>query len=115
MVDKTFQSITHTEELGSELNRIGQLLKGEIRYFQTEKRCLHQDGHTVPALLTVSVVCDSKGKPLFSCYQLQDITERKHAEEKLRGREDSYRRLVELSPDAIWVQRRGGVLYANAT
>jgi diguanylate cyclase (GGDEF)-like protein/PAS domain S-box-containing protein len=114
LLAKTFQSITHPEELGSELNRIAQLLKGEIRSFQTEKRCLHQDGHTVPALLTVSVVCDSKGKPLFLCYQLQDITERKHAEEKLRGSEDSYRRLVELSPDAILVQRRGAIIYANA-
>ncbi len=114
LLAKNSQSITHPEDLGSELNRISQVLRGEIRSFQMEKRYLHRDGHSVPALLSVSLVCDSKDKPLFLCYQLQDISESKQAEEKLRGSEDSYRRLVELSPDAILVQRRGTIIYANA-
>ena len=114
LLSKNFQSMTHPEDLGPELNRLSQVLKGEIRFFQIEKRYLHKAGHTVPALLTVSLIFDGKEKPLFLCYQLQDISERKHAEEKLRGSEDSYRRLVELSPDAILVQRRGTIIYANA-
>lgn len=114
LLSKTFQSITHAEDLGPELNGISQVLKGEIRSFQLEKRYLHKAGHTVAALLTVSLIFDSKDKPLFLCYQLQDISGRKQAEEKLRGSEDSYRRLVELSPDAILVQRRGTIIYANA-
>jgi diguanylate cyclase (GGDEF)-like protein/PAS domain S-box-containing protein len=114
LLAKNFQSITHPEDLGPELNRISQVLRGEIRSFQMEIRYLHRDGHTVPALLSVSLIFDSKDKPLLLCYQLQDISERKQAEEKLRGSEDSYRRLVELSPDAILVQRRGTIIYANA-
>lgn len=114
LLARTFQSITHPEDLVPELNRISQVLKGEIRSFQVEKRYVHKDGHTVPVLLTVSLVFDRKNKPLFFCYQLQDISERKQAEEKLQGSEDSYRRLVELSPDAILVQRRGTIIYANA-
>jgi diguanylate cyclase (GGDEF)-like protein/PAS domain S-box-containing protein len=114
LLAKNFQSITHPEDLSPKLSRISQVLKGEIRSFQMENRYLHRDGHTVPALLSVSLVCDRKDKPLVLCYQLQDISERKQAEEKLRGSEDSYRRLVELSPDAILVQRRGTIIYANA-
>ena len=114
LLARTFQSIAHPEDLVPELNRISQVLKGEIRSFQVEKRYVHKDGHTVPVLLTVSLVFDRKNKPLFLCYQLQDISERKQAEEKLQGSEDSYRRLVELSPDGILVQRRGTIIYANA-
>ena len=114
LLAKNFQSITHPEDLSPKLSRISQVLKGEIRSFQMENRYLHRDGHMVPALLSVSLVCDSKDKPLVLCYQLQDISERKQAEERLRGSEDSYRRLVELSPDAILVQRRGTIIYANA-
>ena len=67
LLAKTFQSITHPEDLEPELKCVRQALKGDIRSFQMEKRYLHKAGHTVSALLTVSLVFDSKDKPLFLC------------------------------------------------
>jgi nitrogen-specific signal transduction histidine kinase len=46
---------------------------------------------------------------------VEDITERKEAQERLRRSEESYRSLAELNPDAILVKTDGRLSYANPT
>ena len=50
---------------------------GEVRTYQTEKRYLHQDGHVVWALSSVSAVHDEEDEPLYFVSQIQDVSERK--------------------------------------
>jgi diguanylate cyclase (GGDEF)-like protein/PAS domain S-box-containing protein len=56
---------------------------------------------------------DAGGRPIGVAGIARDITPRMHMERALRESEEQYRRLVETSPDGIWVHREGRTLYAN--
>ena len=77
-----FQTITHPDDLASDLAMIRSVLSGEILNYQLEKRFLHKRGHTVHGLLSVSLVSDGCGQALYFVVQIQDITARIKGEEE---------------------------------
>jgi diguanylate cyclase (GGDEF)-like protein/PAS domain S-box-containing protein len=77
-----FQSITHKDDLGPMLTQVEKLLDDKISTFQMEQRYLHKQGHSVCVLLSVTLVHDSAGARNL-VLQIQDITDRKRAEERL--------------------------------
>ena len=83
LVTKTFQEITHPDDLAADLQLLGELVAGERESYQMEKRYFHRDGHTVHTMLSVSLVRDAEGDPLYFVSQIQDISERKAAEAAL--------------------------------
>ncbi len=80
-----FQSITHPEDLTPDLALVQRLLDGDLKSYTLEKRYVHRRGHVIWGELTVSLVRDKQGQPLHFISQIQDITDRKHAEEELRA------------------------------
>ena len=86
LVWKTFQDITHPEDLEADLDLLQQLVNGAIPSYQLEKRYLRPDGSTTWALLSVTLMRDADGTPLHFISQIQDIDARKQAEsERDRG------------------------------
>jgi len=83
LVTKTFQEITHPDDLAADLQLLGELIAGERESYQMEKRYFHRDGHVVHTMLSVSLVRDTEGDPLYFVSQIQDISERKAAEAAL--------------------------------
>ncbi|TAN48224.1 MAG: PAS domain S-box protein, partial [Methylococcaceae bacterium] len=83
LLQKTFQEITHPEDLEADLAHYRQLLAGQDSGYQMEKRYIHKDGHSVWIWLTVSRVCTPEGTPLYFVAQIQDISERKKIEAEL--------------------------------
>jgi PAS domain S-box-containing protein len=84
LLQKSFQDITHLDDLNSDLGYMHQLLAGEIPNYQMEKRYIHKLGHIVWSLLTVSLVRDYQRQPLYFISQIQDITHRKQTEAQLQ-------------------------------
>jgi PAS domain S-box-containing protein len=96
--------VTHPDDTAEDSLQRGRALAGEIATYQREKRYLHKSGSVVWAALTCSLVRDAQGRPLHFISQLQDITERKLAEQLSRANEERFRALVELSNDWFWEQ-----------
>ncbi len=94
---------------------------GMVRYLTTgsssmigrrvETSALRADGSEFPVELAITRV-EVSGPAMFTAY-VRDITDRRRAEEALRESEERYRRLVELSPDAIAVHSDGKFVFAN--
>ncbi len=83
MLARTFQDITHPDDLESDLENVRRMLAGEIDTYQMEKRYFHRSGSIVWVLLSVSLVRTKSGEPLFFISQIQDITRQKTGEEEL--------------------------------
>src|SRR5215213_8259146 len=79
----SFQRLTHSEDLRHVQSDIQRVLEGYIQSHEQEKRYIHEQGHTVWVQWHVSLLKDSEtgAKRLF--FQVQDISDRKKAEEKL--------------------------------
>jgi two-component system cell cycle sensor histidine kinase/response regulator CckA len=84
LLDRSFQDISHPDDLTASLEGVRQLIAGEIRSFQSEKRYIHAGGHLVTVLVNVSLVRDAQEQPRYFIAQVQDITGRKRTEEALR-------------------------------
>jgi PAS domain S-box-containing protein len=108
------RDITHPEDLDLDLGYVNQMLKGEIRTYQIEKRYLHKQGYVVWGLLSVSLVRDEKDQPLYFIAQIQDITTRKQAETALKQSEQRYRGIVEDQTELIArFDRNGKLIFVN--
>jgi PAS domain S-box-containing protein len=111
LLSTTFQEITHPEDLEADLALVARLLSGEMRAFQMEKRYFRKDGQVIWIRLTCALVRDAEGAPLHSIGQLEDITERKRAEEKVRRSEARFRSLISNATDLITILDADGVIH----
>jgi PAS domain S-box-containing protein len=101
MLTLKFQDITHPDDLNADLDNVRQVLNGEIDTYSMNKRYYHKNGSIIWINLTVSLMQDEKGKPDCFVSVIQDITEQKKTEERLRQNRDFLEHLTSAVPDAI--------------
>ncbi|HUJ79217.1 MAG TPA: PAS domain S-box protein [Nitrospiria bacterium] len=87
LLQKDFQSITHPDDLQADLDNMARLRAGELGTFQMEKRYIRKDGAVIWARLTVLPLWTKPAEPDFHLAVVEDITDRKRAEDRLRTSE----------------------------
>ncbi|MCM2369860.1 PAS domain S-box protein [Aporhodopirellula aestuarii] len=111
---RSFQDITHPDDLDKDLVLFAQMKRGEINGYTLEKRYLHRDGHTVWANLTTSLRRDVEGNTECCISLIEDISERKNTEQKLAASRAIITEVIEQSHDPfISFDENGSIQFAN--
>src|SRR6185503_17473245 len=79
----SFQHLTHPDDIRHVQSYIQRVLEGYISSHEQEKRYIHEQGHSVWVQWHVSLLKDSETGTKRLFFQVQDISDRKKAEEKL--------------------------------
>jgi len=99
----TWADITYSEAMGVDADALRRFHAGEVDSYRTEKRYIRKDGSLVWVDLTLSLVRDEEGNPEYMVDMIEDIENRKRAEQALRESEERYRALVEAVRDIVFV------------
>ncbi len=83
----TVNDIAHPEKTDVTSAFFERALSGQADHADFERRYFHKNGHIVWGRVTSSAVRDATGNTLYFISHVQDITERKQAEEALRRSE----------------------------
>jgi PAS domain S-box-containing protein/putative nucleotidyltransferase with HDIG domain len=114
LLTKTFQDITHPDDLETDLLYVRQVLADEIKTYSMEKRYIRKNGSIVWINLTVSLVRDADGKPGYFISVVEDIVQRKMAEKQLTAlQEFTHATLDALSANICVIDETGKIEMVN--
>jgi PAS domain S-box-containing protein len=93
-----FKELTFQEDIVDDLAGIEKVIAGESSQHSRDKRYVRKDGAVVWAHVTVSLMVDDAGNPTELLAVIENIHDRKIAEEALRESEHRHRVIFENSP-----------------
>jgi PAS domain S-box-containing protein len=80
LLKKTFDEITHPDEIEAHRERMKRLHSGEIDHYSKDMRCVRKDGSHLWINLSVSLVRHPSGKPPYFMAIVKNIDQHKRAE-----------------------------------
>ena len=102
LLQRKFQELTHPDDLKSNLQLLDELVAGKRPSFSMEKRYRRSDDVWVWVDLTVSLVRNVSTAPAYFIAVIQNITDRKRAEEALQKSETRFRQIAETIQEVVW-------------
>lgn len=101
LISKTFQEITHPDDLDLDLVNLKELMEGKCDSYRMEKRYFRKTGQIMNAQLDVALLRSPEGAPINFISQIQDITERIRAEEILSQANHLREAIMNAAPYSI--------------
>ncbi len=84
---RTAYDITHPEDQGTHIGFYQESLNNQMNIFQFRKRYLKKDGSPFWAHISVSIIKDKYGSPLYDVATIQEITEVVEAQKKVEAQD----------------------------
>jgi PAS domain S-box-containing protein len=114
LLGMAFSDLTHPDDREDDLEGFRRVVRGEVPKYVAEKRYVRKDGSVAWVSVDTAIVRDGGGQPLRTVALIQDVTERKQAEEALKESEELFRSLVQNASDTITVvDAEGTVTYVS--
>ncbi len=92
----TLIQVTHADDVAVGIHLFQQMLQNKWGNYQIEQRYINSRSQVVWGNLSVSIIRDRENIPQFIIAMVEDITERKRAEQELRQYRDHLEELVQL-------------------
>jgi two-component system cell cycle sensor histidine kinase/response regulator CckA len=100
----TVQEISHPDDAAPSLAQVRRGIDDKTDNFQLEKRYVHRNGHVIDVLISISLIRDPSGTPLYFVKHILDMTARNVADRQLRASNVKFHQLADNITDAFWIR-----------
>lgn len=97
LIGVRFSQVIHPDDLAHFRERFNELLEGKSNFYRIEHRYIHKDFQEIWGLLSSSIVKNNDGQPKFFIAVIEDITQRRQAEEQVLNYQKLLRSLTSES------------------
>lgn len=103
-----YATITHPDDVERSTDWCEAMLAGSDVPHRMELRYVHKSGETIWANVGTTLLKSPDGAPLYFITEIEDITERKRANEALEANERKLRQIIDLVPHFIFAKDLDG-------
>ena len=102
LLHRKLLDLTHAEDRARNQESMGRLLLGGVADVSIEQRVVQRDGRSLWVSIYLALLWDAGGRLEHVIGVVQDIDERKRAEEALRESDRRFREMIDALPAAIY-------------